>query len=175
MLHKYLLILIPLLGVINIDENLIEWSSSRKLTWQDFKGKPNPLSDNAALTNSTITADFGYSNKGLKHTIKCVFNKSLSWGRIKNDYILNHEQGHFDLAEIHARLLHKALLAYTFNSKKVGEDVNRIYNDVMKEHVSAQSLYDSETNHSIDTARQMQWDKKIASQLEGLEKFREYK
>jgi len=175
MLHKLLLVLIPFLFALPSDENIIEWSSSRKLTWSDFKGAPDPASSNAALTNSSITVEFGYNNKGLTHAIKCRFNKMLSWARIKNDYILNHEQGHFDIAEAHARLLNKTLGEYKFNSEKVGEDINRMYNDVIKLHVTMQKQYDSLTNHSLDSAQQTVWDKKIAAMLKQLEKFADYK
>ena len=79
--------------------NLIEWNAERKLTWEDFKAQPDKTSTNAALTSSSINIEFGYTNTGLKYNIKCRFDKNLSWGRIKNDYILAHEQGHFDIAE----------------------------------------------------------------------------
>ena len=115
------------------------------------------------------------ADRKLTHTIKCRFNKSLSWGRIKNDYILNHEQGHFDIAEIHARILHKALVEYSFNSKTVQNDVTKIYNDVMQEHTRLQQSYDQQTNHSLDTARQAVWDRRIDSLLKELDKFSEYK
>jgi len=175
MLQKTFLILISLVLFPPSDENLIEWNSSRKLKWEDFKGTPNPASTNAALTNSSITVEFGYNNKGLTHSIKCRFNKSLSWVRVKNDYILKHEQGHFDIAEIHARLLHKALLEYTFDSKSVGEDVNRIYKAVMNDHVQTQKSYDLQTNHSLDSAEQRKWDARIDSLLIANVKYASYK
>jgi hypothetical protein len=175
MFAKFLLILLSLLTVSISEDNLIEWSASRKLTWEDFKGTPDPSSTNAALTNSSITVEFGYNHKGLTHSIKCRFNKSLSWGRIKNDYILNHEQGHFDIAEIHARLLHKALLNYTFNANSVSKDVSRIYEDVINKHVETQKSYDVETNHSIDSAQQRVWDIKITRLLKEKEEFADYK
>lgn len=175
MLQKLLLILIPLLSIVPAEENLIEWSPSRKLTWNDFQGKPNPNSTNAALTNSSIHVEFGYNNRGLTYTIKCRFNKSLSWGRIKNDYILNHEQGHFDIAEIHARILNKELKNYTFNSKTVAEDVDRIYKGVMNLHVAFQKQYDGETNHSLDSTAQKLWDEKIASSLKKYQAFADYR
>jgi hypothetical protein len=175
MLQKLLLlILLPLFSQSVADDNLIDWNSSRKLTWADFKGDPDPSSTNAALTNSSITVEFGYNNKGLTHSIKCRFNKLLSWGRIRNEYILNHEQGHFDIAEAHARLLHKNLTDYTFNSKTVSVDINRIYNDVMKLHVTMQKQYDSTTDHSLDTAQQMLWNGKINTMLKQLEKYSDY-
>lgn len=175
MWQKIFLILLPLFSWLHTDENLIEWSASRKLRWDDFKGTPDPSSTNAALTNSSITVEFGFNNRALTHSIKCRFNKSLSWGRIRNDYILNHEQGHFDIAEIHARVLHKALLNYTFNAKTVNDDINRIYREVIDQHVQTQKLYDLQTNHSIDSAAQRTWNNKIYSLLKDNEQFANYK
>jgi predicted secreted Zn-dependent protease len=175
MVHKIFLLLFPLFLSLPKEDNIIEWSPTRKLTWADFKGSPDPASNNAALTSSAITVAFEYSNKGLTHTIKCKFNKLLSWGRIRNDYILNHEQGHFNIAEAHARLLHKNLNEYVFNSKTVSDDINKIYAETMKEHVAMQKQYDDVTNHSLDTAQQNLWDKKIDVMLKKLEGYSDYK
>jgi|ADGO01.1.fsa_nt_gi hypothetical protein len=90
------------------NNSLIDWSASRKLTWDDFKGPVDPESKNAALTTSSINIEFGYDGTGLEYSIKCTFNKERSWVRIRNAEVLAHEQGHFDLAEIHARKLNKA-------------------------------------------------------------------
>ena len=155
--------------------NLIEWSAERKLTWNDFKAQPDNASTNAALTSSSINIEFGYNNTGLKYNIKCRFDKNLSWGRIKNDYILAHEQGHFDIAEIHARKLNKLLKAYKFNSRTVAKDVNTIYEKVMKEHHAFQSQYDQETNYSRDFKLQDEWITKIQDELKKLEEFAGYK
>jgi len=154
--------------------NLIQWSSERKLTWQDFKAPPDKNSTNAALTSSRINIDFGYSSSGLKYNIKCRFDQNLSWGRIKNDYILAHEQGHFDIAEIHARKLHKTLKAYKFNSRTVSKDVNEIYGAIMKEHHAYQSQYDTETDYSRNAEKQNQWHDKIEQALDSLDEFANY-
>ena len=157
------------------DNNLVDWDASRKLTWSDFKAAPDPSSGTAALTYSSINVEFGYNNSGLTHSIKCRFNKSLSWGRIKNDYILKHEQDHFDLAEVHARMLHKAMQEYSFNSKTVSADLNTIYNAVMKKHVSAQQEFDQQTNHSLIAEKQKEWDKKIDSLLKTYQAYANYR
>ena len=175
MLHKILLVILPLFLSLPEEENIIEWSPARKLTWADFKGTPDPSSTNAALTNSSITLSTEYSNKEIRYIVNCKFNKLLSWVRVKNDYILNHEQGHFDIAEAHARLLFKNLNEYKFNSKTANDDVNRIYSETMKEHVSMQKQYDLLSNHSLDTAQQVIWDKRIDSMLSSLQKFSAYK
>ena len=175
MLHKILLVILPLFLSFPEEENIIEWSPARKLTWADFKGSPDPSSTNAALTNSSITLSTEYSNKEIRYVVNCKFNKLLSWVRVKNDYILNHEQGHFDIAEAHARLLFKNLNEYKFNSKTANDDVNRIYSETMKEHVSMQKQYDLLTNHSLDSTEQINWNKKIADKLNDLAKYSDYK
>lgn len=175
MLFRVLLVMMPLMAICLAEDNMIEWSSSRKLTWSDFQGKPDPTSTNAALTNSSIKAEFGYDNKKLTHSIQCRFNKNLSWGRIRNEYILNHEQGHFDLSEGYARILHRDLETYAFNSKTVGDDINKIYQNVMKQHVQAQQQYDLESNHSLDTAAQRKWDHRIFSLLKENQQYADYK
>ena len=154
--------------------NLINWTPDRKLTWDDFKASPNPNATNAALTSSSINIEFGYNNKGLTYNIKCRFDKNLSWGRIKNDYILAHEQGHFDIAEIHARKLFKAMKAYVFNSKTVSKDVNAIYEGIIKEHHEFQSQYDNETDYSRNFSKQEYWHNKIEEELEKLSAFAKY-
>lgn len=161
--------------IFTAQDNLIDWSTEQKLTWKDFKGHPDKNSTNAALTSSSINIEFGYNSTGLKYNIKCRFDKNLSWGRIKNDYILAHEQGHFDIAEIHARKLHKALKAYKFNSRTVSKDVNGIYNSIMKEHHEYQSNYDQETNYSRNSGNQNLWYDKISEALDSLKEFSSYR
>ncbi len=175
MLRNLLFIIAPLLLSFVVQNNLLEWSADRQLTWADFKALPDPSSDNAALTNSNINVEFGFSDKVFTHSIRCSFNKEKSWVRIKNDHILKHEQGHFDITEIYARILHKELSEYIFNSKTADKDINDIYSKVMKQHVSMQQAYDVETNHSIDSARQKLWDNKIVSLLKQYDRYADYK
>jgi hypothetical protein len=173
MLYKLLLVLLPF--VISGDDHLIDWSASRKLTWDDFQARPDVNSPMVALTSSTIKIEFGFNDKLFTHSISCRFNKQKSWVTRKNDYILKHEQGHFDITEIHARILKKELLAYKFNGKTVNKDINDIYNDVMKQHVSTQQTYDLQTNHSIDSTKQRLWDNKIDSLLKLYKNWEKYK
>lgn len=152
----------------------IDWSASRKLTWADFKGSPPPRAANAALTNSSIGFDMGYGSNGFTYAISCRFDPEKSWGRVKTDPILKHEQAHFDITEIHARKLYQAFKNYTFNEKTVEADVNRIYDQILKEHQDMQHLYDAETEHSINTREQSRWLAKIAAELKALSAFAQY-
>ena len=154
--------------------NLIPWSASRKLTWSDFKGTPDPHSSNAALTSSNINIEFGYDDEGFQYSIKCSFDKNRSWVRIKNNEVLAHEQGHFDIAEIYARTLNKLMKAYRFNAKTASTDLNQLYESTMKQHRQAQTQYDQETDYSRNKPKQEEWLKKIADDLKGLEAFANY-
>src|ERR1700733_2217591 len=98
------------------DKDLIPWQAGHKLVWDDFRAAPDKSSPNAALTSTAINIDYSYSDTGFQFHLKCRFNRQTSWGKVKTDYILSHEQGHFDVAEIFARKLFKALKEYNFRS-----------------------------------------------------------
>ena len=63
---------------------------------------------------------------------------------MKTDYILSHEQGHFDITEIFARKLNEALQNYTFNKKTFRRDINSIYQSIVEQKEEYQKTYDEE-------------------------------
>jgi len=175
MMQQLFLVFILSAFLVKDDSHLIEWSASRKLSWSDFKAAPDPSSSNAALTNSSIFLDLGYNDTKLTYSIRCRFNPLRSWGRIKDDYILNHEQRHFDISEIHARMLHKGLKHYVFRSKTVNEDTQKIYQGEMQRHVEMQQQYDRETNHSLNSDKQKEWNNRIDSLLIVYQPYADYR
>lgn len=174
MLFAFLLPLFLVSSRETAQKDLIEWNGDRRLTWIDFKGRVPVNAANAALTNTAINVEFGFSSKGMTYSIKCRFDKNKSWVRVKNDLVLGHEQGHFDIAELHARKLNQALKAYKFNSRTASDDVNRIYEKVMKQHHAYQSEYDQETDFSRKVEKQMEWLEKIAGELKAMDEYRSY-
>ena len=155
--------------------HLIEWKENSRLTWNDFQGRVDTASPNAALTHSAIHAQFGYDDKELEFSIRCHFDKNKSWGRIKNDHILGHEQGHFDLTEIFARKLYQDLKEYKFNGATVDKDINTIYGAVVRDLKLMQLSYDRETDHSRNLPEQERWEQKIDSLLTASKPFSNYK
>lgn len=155
-------------------EDALTWSAGRKLTWSDYKASPNPKSDAAATTSTSLSIDYHISASEFSYTIKSWFSRSRSWGRNKTDYILSHEQGHFDIAEIYARKLHQRMSAYRFNKNNYQKELNRIYNEVADEKAAVQKQYDRETRHSIDEVKQAEWLKKISQLLEELKDYADY-
>lgn len=155
--------------------NLINWEVDRKLSWNDFKARPVSNSDNVALTSSNINFKFGYGSSGFTYSITCQFDKTRSWVKIKNDHILAHEQGHFDIAEIHARKLKKALSEYVYRESTVSKDVSKLYQGLMKNHHERQILYDLQTDHSRKKDQQTMWLKKITAELKELSAYANYR
>ena len=148
------------------NEELIPWSASRKLTWSDNLAKPDPNSDAAASTTTYLGIEYSMKNNSFGYKINCSFSKTRSWGLHKTDYILSHEQGHFDIAEVYARKLHKKLSEYRFNKKTYQKDLRKIYEDITEEKEETQNEYDRQTRHSINKNRQAEWLKKIENMLE---------
>ena len=158
----------------NVKEELIPWSAGRKLTWADYKAKPDSNSDAAASTTTYLGIEYSMKNSVLGYKITCSFSKDRSWGLHKNDHILNHEQGHFDIAEIFARKLNMEMGNYTFNKKSYQQDLRKIYKDILKQKEEFQDEYDKETNHSINKEKQSAWSKKIANMLEEYKAYAGY-
>ncbi len=157
------------------EAHVIHWNDKRLLTWEDFNGKASPNDSRAALTYSSLHAQFGYNERALEFAITCTFDKNKSWGRVKNDYILAHEQRHFDLTEVFARKLNKELSSYKFNNRTVGDDINVIYQSVVNDLTSTQQTYDRETDHSRNMEQQGIWNKKIDSLLNNFSQYKNYR
>lgn len=156
------------------NEELIGWNAGQKLTWADYKGKPKENSDAAASTATYLGFEFNVGKEGFDYKITCTFSKTKSWGLHKTDYILTHEQGHFDIAEIYARKLNKLMREYRFDKNTFKEDLKTIYQSIALEKDAFQNQYDEETNHSIKREKQADWLKKISDQLHELAKFSDY-
>ena len=155
------------------NEDYIPWNTERKLTWDDFTADAPGNTSDAALTTTYVGFSYSKSRNVISYKIECKFQKSRSWGRVKTEYILKHEQGHFDIAEIFARKLNKEIKAYLAKSNN-HEGLNPIYSKVMQEKRDMQEQYDKESNHSIHKVKQGEWDEKIEDLLDESDDFGDY-
>lgn len=178
MMYKLLSFLLILLTFSSFaqsnDEELITWREGKKLTWADYKGKAKPDTDAAASTATYLGIEYNFGNKGFDYKITCSFSKTKSWGLHKTDYILAHEQGHFDIAEIFARKLNMEMINYKFNKNSFKEDLKKIYLSITTAKEEMQNDYDRETNHSIIKDKQVAWLKKISQLLTEHKDFADY-
>lgn len=155
-------------------DSLKFWCNKDKLRWDDFKGK---IPDNG---NSYLSAGTGYGlipvrtrkNDLLSYDIKLVFKKYESWKKDTAEYLLAHEQLHFDIAELYARKLRKAIQDVPKTNRNPTEEVfNTVIQKLYLENASMQRKYDEETIHGIIAESQIKWEKKISLKLKNLEKY----
>ena len=157
--------ILPLLVLSLPDEDSIKWQEDRRLTWDDFKAAPLKLGNTAAMTTTHLGFSYSVTNGKVTYKIDCRFEKNKSWGLVKNDWILRHEQGHFDIAEIFARKLNKSINEYQFNRSSFQQDLDMIYKSVVDDKERYQQVYDNETDYSRNKANQEEWLKNIESEL----------
>ncbi|HVG41885.1 MAG TPA: DUF922 domain-containing protein [Chitinophagaceae bacterium] len=156
------------------DDEMIPWAPDRPLTWEDFLCEPQRNTDAVASTSTSLGLAYQIKNGKLTYQITCNFSKTRSWGLMKTNYILAHEQGHFDITEIFARKLHKGLMEYTPNRNTFKKDIDDIYQSIIKQKEAFQNTYDHETDHSRKKAIQLEWLVKIKSLLKESQSYDNY-
>ena len=159
------------------DKGIVLWSANRKLTFEDFKGKIS--SDDryvvinqkkegevdAGRSRIAISLNFQCNNGKANHKITTEFEQFNSWivPEYRNEQSLNHEQGHFDIAEIFARKLKKEIAG--MSNQCDHDKVAELYSKIDSEHVEFNRQYDIETSHSCNKLKQKEWDLKLQSLL----------
>jgi len=168
-----LVLFTPLFLSAQQEGNFVDWSVKR-LDWDDFKASPVKNSDAAALTATHLGFSYSLSNNRVSYEIICRFDKTKSWGLVKTEWILKHEQGHFDIAEIFARKLKRELAEYQFNKRTFQKDLDAIYQRVIEAKEAFQLNYDTETDYSRNKRKQLEWLKKIEEILEETQSYSAY-
>jgi hypothetical protein len=101
----------------------------------------------------------------------------------RTDAVLAHEQGHFDIAEIHKRMFATASRRYLdadapcrgrtrrdvvrFVERDIAATLGRLYERVWQNQMRLQARYDEETAHGMNAAGQSSWLRTIAAGLRG--------
>lgn len=153
-------------------EKEIIWSANRKLTWDDFKGSPKPISN----TNVAATSycGFGFETnrvalfKKIKIYTKAVFDCKLSWvakDQVGRQDLLEHEQTHFDLCEVYSRILRKRIEEKKLTVFSIKNEGNAIFKEVYDSYLNRQELYEKETNYGLNRQKQIEWTKKVEKEL----------
>ncbi len=150
--------------------NFIGWSDTTFLAWQDFKGPVPKGASLVAYTYSAIKMNYE-AGAAKQYTVKVMaaFDPAKSW-KVETkvtEGLLKHEQGHFDITEIFARMFVKQLKDLKGTPEnKFGEKINALLKKIWSDQVNFQSLYDAETDHSKNAAKQLEWNEKIKTMLD---------
>jgi len=167
-----------LLNRTNIVDTIF-WKKNLKLNWMNFKATPVKRSSLAASSSLSIRIYFINNVDSLKVLTRAAFVPNSSWTKYKNDSILlSHEQGHFDIVEIYARILMSKLQEQHLDKIKLNAQTEnnkqRIYTlkiKVSNDCVNNQIAYDKETNHGTSLTQQQKWNINIENRLKKLESF----
>jgi hypothetical protein len=150
----------------------IPWNENRKLEWSDFKGKPKKASPNEALTDSGMSIELKCDGTSAEAVIKCFFSPSKSWTKsTDSDYLLAHEQLHFDITELFVRKLRQKLDKHKGDCEALSKNIDAYYNSNYREFVAYQDRYDSESKHSLNKEKQAYWEAKIQRELDELKAY----
>ena len=155
---------------------LISWSAVRRLTMADFQARA-PIGDPlASSTSSNIKADAACKDYVFSSSVTATFDPNTSWFRNPQkatEALLRHEQLHFDITEVYARIMRQKL--QLFSAKANCEKLQPGFNNTTKLVYAAwdheQNRYDQETNHGLNAVRQAAWEKQTAAKLEMLKPF----
>jgi hypothetical protein len=174
----------------------ILWSAKRPLRWDDFVGRvpKSAPAKNVAMTAASLRFGYGYSLEWSRNecayritslTIDALFDPRASWVRSgsRTAAVLAHEQGHFDIAEIHKLMFEAASRPFVDKraacrgrdkksiSKNVEHDIDatlgKLYQRIWTNQVRVQNAYDGETAHGLNASAQKTWLAKIAAALKG--------
>lgn len=160
-------LLLVLLGlgsstVITVEDNIVYWKEGYRLKWSDFKGKADKTTQMQALTFSSVKVHTESEGSLLKVEVICFFDRNQSWakdtGMTGAPLLLKHEQLHFDITELYARMIRqKVSLIKETNPQKKMNLVSQTVQSVMKDCMAEQNKYDNETQHGIIEAKQNEW------------------
>jgi len=147
-------------------DSTIVWKPGARLTWNDFKGTAGPKEKLHALTSSDLNVQVSCTDDKLTVDVQAVFRPLESWTRSKDSApLLAHEQAHFDLTEIHARLMRRNLLKLRMTCTQARTQLQPLINSSFSVWQKEQDRYDEETNHGLDEKAQARWEKHIREQL----------
>jgi hypothetical protein len=180
---------------VGLAQDAIEWSSERKLTKDDFRGRVPVDAANASLSWINIDTEWECEGDELFATARATFDPSRSWWRsshgniwgnagdrmtssraqqqarrslmLLDQQLLEHEQLHFDIAEVNVRRIRARFAEF----KNVCADpdgtapVQAMITRADRELQEEQQRYDRETGHGVNARVQEQWKQRIRALL----------
>lgn len=157
------------------NSDTIYYDINRKLTWDDFKGKPDMNHKGSAVTSSGFAYSWNGQDDGetlyLNISVYTFFTKNNSWKKsmVNSDYHLLHEQRHFDITKLGADNFVKELKNTSYTIKNYQQLISQIFDRVYDENLALQHEYDLETKHSLDKQKQELWNERIPKALKDIE------
>jgi hypothetical protein len=167
-------------GQVPVGQSLeaIPWTADRPLRWTDFRGRPDDDLDVAAVTSYALSWESNCTPDGFTFRVTSVFLPDQSWVQpdvldreSSSQVTLAHEQAHFDLSEIQARKMRRALSRMVRPCRLTEEELTAALRPIVVEDATRQARYDRETSHGLDRPQQVRWEAEVGRELESLERY----
>jgi predicted secreted Zn-dependent protease len=173
--------------------DVIIWDQTRKLVYEDFQAQAPSISRYSGYTTLDLACYYAVTDGKIRVRLASQFFKRLSWLKspLKREnkgvyelfrfpqqeelfeYVLNHEQRHFDIAEIYARSLRDSLQKTMFDSVNFERKLSEIVVAYNRSLVAIEERYDRECGRGYDVGTQVEWDniveRKLSASQAGLE------
>ena len=145
------------------EDRAVAWST-RRLTWDDFQGAPPADGSEGAITAYTLYSAWKCRGDVFEFHIVAGFRPRQSWVRavvlrdtVQRRTVLVHEQTHFDLAEVHARLMRRAFRDLERPCQQSDRQLSALAQRLGQAEKAEQRRYDAETRHGLLGDEQARW------------------
>lgn len=153
-----------LLGGDLAQDHAFPWSAARRLVWDDFQGTPPTEGMEGAKTSYGLYSAWKCKGEAFQFRVVAGFRTTQSWVKpfvvrdsVQSRSILVHEQTHFDLAEVHARLMRRYFAGLAGPCRRTDAELSAIAQRLEDEAAAEERRYDAETNHGLEARRQAEW------------------
>jgi hypothetical protein len=156
-------------------QGLLPWSAHTPLLWSDFRGPPRLGSNTAAQTSSSITYLIQCHDSAAVFAVLATFWTAQSW--VRPDVVARstvgartmlHERTDFDITEVFARRLRRALATADALCPSRLNEARRLFDQLHAANEELQDRYDRETAHGLAREPQARWDASIRASLDSL-------
>ena len=174
--------IIVILCVLNPQQVFSQQNNLNRITlkWDSFLKVRNSKRPYIAYTSHKTMHKYRATQRGNQLSLKFEVgvtldtlqtfldpNKLKSLDAEGKKALLNHEQGHSDLAIIYGRILYSRLSKGKYSIAGYKKEVKSIYDSVMKELAQLHIKYDMDTEHGQYEEEQQKWDLYFKKGLEG--------
>ncbi|MEO8760623.1 MAG: DUF922 domain-containing protein [Bacteroidia bacterium] len=153
-------------------KDTIVWQADSLLKKEDFKARYKGSNGPLGFTDAAIFIYPGENSGQLIFYVEALFFKSKSYIVKYSEYVLKHEQIHFDIAELYARKLRQKIADTDFKKvKDVRGEITRFFRQTFADFKKEEEKYDKDTQHGLNPAKQQLWNDDIQNRIKELDKY----
>ena len=154
-------------------QEAIVWSLERRLKKEDFNGRVPAGASTASMSWIHIETEWECKDGRFTATARATFDPTQSWFRRSQSpmqldiQLLEHEQIHFDIAEVAVRKIRASFPTFTSACTEAGgtEPIQHLIARADRDLQHEQERYDRETAHGVNGRVQAQWKRRIQALL----------